>query len=142
MNFLSALFPGPAAAGEVIKQAAKGIDNLFYTDQEKAEDKQQAKREAAGMYMKWMEATSGQNRARRAIALVVTALWALTFLAALVCDVAAPWVGAEYRDALSASAEALRGGAGQMSTPFTLILGFYFGQRMLDAFRQTPKGGK
>lgn len=139
MSIFSALFPGPAAATKVIETAAKGIDALWYTEEEKAHDKQAAKREAAGMYVRWMEATSGQNRARRAIALVVTALWAATFAAALLLDVAAPWVPAGSVDALRASADALRDGAGQMSTPFMIVLGFYFGQRMLDAFRDQKK---
>ena len=136
MGFLSALFPGTAAAEKVVGAAASGIDKLFYTEQEKAEDKQAAKREAASMYLRWMEATSGQNRARRAIALVVTTLWASTFACALVLDVAAPWVPQAYQSALQASTAALRDGAGDMSGPFMVILGFYFGQRMLDAFKK------
>ena len=139
MGWLKALFPGPAAAETAITAAAKGIDKLFYTDEEKAEDRQQAKREAASMYIRWMEATSGQNRARRFIAIVVTLLWASTFACALILDVAAPWVPAGSQEALRASSEALRGGAGDMSTPFMLVLGFYFGQRMLDAFKGAPK---
>ena len=138
-KLLGALFPGPAAAESAIGAAVKGIDSLFYTDQEKAEDKQKAKREAASMYIQWMAATSGQNRARRAIALTITAIWALTFVAALLCDIAAPWVGGEYYDRLTASAEALRGGVKDMATPFALVLSFYFGQRMLDAFKKGDK---
>ena len=135
MGLLKALFPSAAAGETVVNAAVKGIDALFYTDQEKAEDKQRAKQQAADMYIRWMEATSGQNRARRAIALVVTALWALTFAAALLLDVAAPWVPASAQEALRASTDALRGGANDMSGPFMIVLGFYFGQRMLDAFK-------
>ena len=139
MGLLASLFPGADAAAQVANKAFGVLDKAFYTDQEKAEDKQAAKREAASMYIRWMEATSGQNRARRAIALVVTALWAATFAAALLCDVAAPWVADESREALSASAKALRDGAGDMATPFMLVLSFYFGQRMLDAFKRGTK---
>ena len=139
MGWLKALFPGPAAAESAISAAAKGIDKLFYTDEEKAEDKAKAKAAAADMYIRWMEATSGQNRARRFIAVVVTLLWASTFACALLLDVAAPWVPSDSQEALRASSAALRDGAGDMSTPFMLVLGFYFGQRMLDAFKGAPK---
>ena len=138
MNFLKALFPGADAANKVIDATVSGIDKLFYTDEEKADDKAKAKQQAAAMYIRWMEATSGQNRARRAIALTVTALWAATFLFALCLDVAAPWVPAGSQEALRQSTAALRSGANDMSGPFMIVLGFYFGQRMLDAF----KGGK
>ena len=141
MGILSSLFPGPAAAGKVIEEAAKGIDKLWYTEEEKAEDAQKAKREAASMYLKWMEATSGQNRARRAIALTVTAMWACTYSAALLCDVAAPWLDADVAARLAQSADALRGGARDMALPFGAVISFYFGQRMLDAFKQA-KGAK
>lgn len=60
MGFLKALFPGADAANKVIDATTKGIDKLFYTAEEKADDKARAKREAAAMYIKWMEATSGQ----------------------------------------------------------------------------------
>ena len=138
MGLLSALFPGPAAAETAINAAVKGIDSIWYTDEEKAQDKQKAKQAAADMYIRWMEATSGQNRARRAIALTITALWASTYASAILCDVAGPWLPADVAARLATSAETLRSGAADMNTPFVLVLGYYFGQRMLDAFKQ-PK---
>ena len=96
MGFLStvtsALFPGPAAAGQVIEGATNLIDKAFYTKQEQAEDAAKAKIQAVEHYLKWIEATSGQNRARRLIALVVTSLWAMTWVLSFFLALAIPWI--------------------------------------------------
>jgi hypothetical protein len=69
---------GSAKAGEaLIENVSSGIDKLWYTSEEKAEDAAQAKREGMAVYMKWLESTSGSRIARRLIALVVTGIWAV-----------------------------------------------------------------
>lgn len=139
MGWLKALFPGPAAASGALSTVVKGIDELYYSKQEKAEDKQAAKKQAADLYIQWMQATSGQNRARRAIALTVTAIWAFMLMSGFLVDLAAVWVPEAYYDRLMASSKAIAERAGTIHTPFMIILGFYFGQRMLDAFKKGDK---
>ena len=131
MGILSALFPGPAAAGKVLEGATTLIDKAFYTDQEKAEDATKAKQKAMDQYLHWLEATSGQNRARRAIALVVTGLWAMTWVFSFFLGLAQPWVPAVYSERVQQSIEQLQAAGGDIGTPFMLVLSFYFGSRMV-----------
>ena len=141
-KLLGALFPGPAAAESAIGAAVKGLDSLFYTDQEKAEDKQAAKRQAADMYIQWMAATSGQNRARRAVALTVTAIWAFMLMAGFALDVAAVWVPDAYYDRIVESGKAVASRSSEIHTPFLAVLGFYFSSRVVGGLIDKVKGDK
>ena len=131
MGLLSALFPSAKVAGEVVKGATDLIDKAFYTDQEKADDAAKAKRQAIEEYLRWLEATSGQNRARRCIALVITALWALTWLLSFATSLATPWVAETYAARLSDTTAALHQAGSDINAPFMLVLAFYFGSRMI-----------
>lgn len=73
MSMLKLLFGSPDAAVKTAGTIAKGLDSLVYTDQEKAENRGKA----AEWLTKYMEATQGQNLARRYIATIVTVEWAL-----------------------------------------------------------------
>ncbi|MBA1446519.1 MAG: hypothetical protein M3H12_14500 [Chromatiales bacterium] len=75
-GFLGSLF-GTAKAGETIVEGiSNAADKLFYTDEEQAEDAAKARTEGFGVYMAWLESTSGSRLARRVIALMVTGIWA------------------------------------------------------------------
>jgi hypothetical protein len=63
-----------------------------YTDQEKAGDYAAATSEARLMVVRWMEATQGQNLARRIIALAITAVWLLMYLIKTAGAVVSVWV--------------------------------------------------
>ena len=65
------IFGTDKAAESLINNTSSAIDKLFYTDQEQAEDKARSATEARGMVIKWMAATSGQNLARRLLALMI-----------------------------------------------------------------------
>jgi len=136
MGLLSALFPSAKAAGDVVKSATDLIDKAFYTDQEKADDARKMKEEAVNQYLKWLEATSGQNRARRAIALTITALWALTWLLSFITALATPWLSQAYHLQMTATTEALQAAGSDIGTPFMMVLAFYFSSRMLDVFKK------
>ena len=146
MGWLSSIFPGPAVAGEVLKGATDLIDKAFYTDQEKAGDAAKAKREAVDQYLRWLEATSGQNRARRAIAIVVTGLWAMTWILSFIVSLAMPWVPAIYTVRMQQSMDQLQAAGGDISGPFMLVLGFYFSGRVITGgikhWKQAPRGEK
>ena len=139
MGFLKALFPGADVAGNVVEKGLGIIDKAFYTEQEKADDARRAKKAMVDEYLRWLEATSGQNRARRALAMLVAVLWAFTWFLALLLDVAAPWVSSEVSNELRQSSEVLKGAATEMSTPFGVVMTFYFAMRpvngLIDAFK-------
>lgn len=138
-KLLKALFPGPEAAGGVVKTAAKVIDEAFYTSQEKAEDAQKAKQALADNYIKWLEATSGQNRSRRAIALTVTFIWAFMLMMGFLVDIIIAWAPESIYDQLRASADSILKRSEEIHTPFMIVLGFYFGSRMLGALKGNGK---
>ena len=129
MGILSTLFPGPAAIGKVVETGAGLLDKAFYTQQEQAEDAAKARAALADQYIRWLEATQGSAVARRLIALIIVSLWSTTWLAALLCEVAAPWVAPDVVPQLRTSGEALRAAAGEMNTPLGLVLAFYFTMR-------------
>ena len=104
-----------------------GLDALVYTDEEKATDALVERSEARQMVVRWMEATQGQNLARRLIALTVTGIWVFQYFIAMVMDVAVIWVDdIIVANNISASAEVIGARASQMNGAMMLVLGFYF----------------
>lgn len=126
MKFLKALFPGADEGTKIIEKGFDLFDKVFYTDQEKAEDARKAKSALVGEYLQWLQATSGQNRARRALALLVAALWAFTWILALLLDIAAPWVPGSISMELRESSDAVKDAAGDITPIFMLVMTFYF----------------
>ena len=118
------MFGTDKAAASLIDHTAGALDKLVYTDEEKAEDKAKSRTEARTMVIKWMQATSGQNLARRLIALVVTVIWAVQYVAVVLLSVSAVWV--ENSAKLTDSASVIGDYAVKTNTAFMLILGFYF----------------
>lgn len=142
MGLLSKLFPGADAVGEVAKKAGDILDKSFYTKQERAEDAAKMKLAEGEHYLRWMEATQGQNVARRMIAVMITGLWAFAWFLALLGNIARPWVSS-HAEPLGESIAALQAAAGDMNTPLMLVLGFYFSSRVLsDHLRNRNKETK
>ena len=139
MGILSALFPGPAAAGKVVETAANVVDKFFYTKQEQAEDAAKAKQAVFDQYLRWLEATSGQNRTRRAIALMVSGIWGATWVLSFGVELARPWVSATYQQQLHDTAVSLQGAGADINPVFMIVLTFYFGHRLVGEFIQTKK---
>ena len=82
IGFLGKMFGSAKAGEQIIDGAMNGIDKLWYTKEEKAEDAAQAKRETMTVYMKWLESTSGSRIARRLLALGAFSIWATEHIAA------------------------------------------------------------
>ena len=116
--------PGQAEANEMTTSLGS-LDKLFYTDEEKAEDGRKERSEARGMIIHWMQATSGQNLARRLLALVITAVWLFMYISSAALDVAAVWLGGRA-DQLNTSSMLIGDRATEMNGAMMLILGFYF----------------
>ena len=123
-SFFGRIFGTEKALEKIIDSASSGLDKLIYTDQEKAADAAKATTEARAMVVSWMQATQGQNLARRLISLSVTFVWLSQFLVAQGLHVAAIWAADPSK--LASSADVLLKGSSQMNDPVMLILAFYF----------------
>jgi len=124
MSIWGKIFGSDEAISKTIDTVSRGIDSLVYTDQEKAVTASQELSEARSMVVKWMESTQGQNLARRLIALSVTFVWLVQYIAALAISLVAVWVDnpAQWRD----SANVIGDYAEAMNGAMMLILAFYF----------------
>ena len=107
-----------------IDTVSSGIDALFYTDEERANDGAKERAQARQSLIKWLDATQGQNLARRILALVITGVWLLMYLAATILAVCALW--STHADQLKAGAKIIGERATEMNGAMMLILGFYF----------------
>jgi len=118
------LFGTDKAISNVVDHASNALDKLVYTNEEKAEDKAKAASEARAMVIDWMKATSGQNLARRIIALIVTIVWVTQYVTMMILSVASVWVSnpENYMD----SATVIGGYAERMNGAMMLVLAFYF----------------
>ncbi len=124
MGFLGRLLGSPKALGDTVKAVGDGLDRFIYTKEEKAEDAAKAVTEGRNMIIRWMETTQGQNLARRIIALSITFVWLLMFIARMALPIAGIWLGSPEK--WDASAKVIGDNIEQMTGAVMLILGFYF----------------
>lgn len=117
MSFWSRLWDTPDVISKGVDAVIKTGDALVYTEEEKAEFGQRVR----DWLLKWQQATSGQNLARRLIAVSVTFVW---LLEAIVTAVLCVWAALkpEILPAASAMAEQFA----RLSVIEGLILTFYF----------------
>ena len=118
------MFGSDKALDAAISGVTKGLDALVYTDEEKAGDAAKERAEARSMIVSWQSATSGQNLARRFIALAIVFIWLLQYVAAMVLSLISVWMGDPvlWQD----SADIVGNYAERMNGAVMLILGFYF----------------
>lgn len=76
MSIWGSIFGSKETGDALVNGAVKGIDALFFTDEEKS----QASKEGFQLYIEYQKATAPQNVARRYIALMVGALWSILIL--------------------------------------------------------------
>jgi len=74
------LFGGSNASNKTIDTIASGVDKIFYTDEEKADGRQ----EAFKLWIEYQKATQPQNVSRRIIAIGVTSVWVISVLTVLI----------------------------------------------------------
>jgi len=149
-GFIAKMFGSPAAGEKIIDGVTNGIDKLWYTDEEKAGDAAQAKREGMAVYMKWLESTSGSRIARRLLAVGAFSIWAVEHITAVIMRVLSNWFGDAVVTAkavnpatglmevvettinkLSLSADFLTATALDMQTLVAVVFAFYFGGPVL-----------
>lgn len=124
MSFWGKLFGSDKALSGIVDGVSNGLDKLFYTDEEKAEDEAKDRAAARGMVIKWMQATQGQNLARRLLALLITFTWLIQYIIVAALNVAAIWL--DETEKLQQSASLIADSASSMVGAVMLILGFYF----------------
>ncbi|PKR56330.1 hypothetical protein [Thalassospira lohafexi] len=123
-SFFGKLFGTDKALGGIVDGVANSLDKLVYTDEEKAEDHAKSVTEARRMVVDWMAATSGQNLARRLIALAITGVWLGMYLLSVMANMIAVFV--ETDDKLVELSIIARNSANDMGSAVMLILAFYF----------------
>lgn len=125
MSFWGKLFGTDEAIRSTVGAVKDGIDALVYTDEEKATDAAKERSEARSMLVEWMNATQGQNLARRLISLAITGVWLLQYVVAQIASSLAIFWGSQAK-ALNELAKLQLESANDMSPAVMLILAFYF----------------
>lgn len=115
-----------ATINKGIDVISSGLDKLIYTEEEKAGDASIERAKARGMLIKWMDATQGQNIARRLLALIISSVWLFMYILSAGLDLSVVWVNQELVDNIVKSADTIGARATQMNGAMMLILGFYF----------------
>lgn len=108
------------SADKVFTSVSKGIDNLGFTQQEKAEFTKEMAEGLAKYTIETLGESSDRSRTRRDIAIMIVSLYLLVFVAALVLLLAFNNV-ASVRLIIELSNEM------NLSTGFLMVLAFFFG---------------
>lgn len=139
MSFWGKMFGTDAAISGTIDAVKNGLDALVYTDEEKANDASKERSEARGMLVQWMDATQGQNLARRLISLAITGVWLFQYIVSvLAMSVAVFWT--ERANDLNRLAQIQTESANDMSPAVMLILAFYFAAPHMGEFAKAIVG--
>lgn len=125
MSFLGRLFGTDKATESIINHTARGLDALYYSDEEKAQDAGKARQASLDVLMEWFKSTTGSRLARRIIALIVTSIWAMQYVTAQILSVAAIW-STDNADKLNLSAQTITQNAQSSNGAMMLVLAFYF----------------
>lgn len=117
MSFFGRLFGSENVINKAAKGVYNGIDNMFFTNQEKA-----------GHFLNLLKAYEPFKLAQRFLALVVSVPYVITWLMSAVMLVISGFVEPGYGEQIAASARDL----GELNNetlgmPVALVLGFYFG---------------
>lgn len=126
MSTLGKIFGTEKALTGIVEGVSKGLDKLVYTEEEKTDSAAQDRAEARGMVVEWMQATQGQNLARRLIALLITGIWVFMYLTTTALSFAAVWTDKAMTANLNTAAQIIGERAYEMNGAMMLILAFYF----------------
>jgi len=120
LNFITGIFGKGDTVEKGLDMAGKGLDAMFFTDEEKSV----ANQTILDWKLKWISATGAQSVARRVIAYMIVALW--SFMVVL-------GVGLELMNATTKSEYVFNVLKNIVNYPFMLIIGFYFAAHMVRA---------
>lgn len=150
MSLMNRIFGGEEVINHTIDTVSRVVDDAFYTAEEQAENKAEAKKEGQRFLLTWLEATSPSRLARRVLAFAFTGVFLFMLVASTLLSIVAVWFGevtpaAELVTAthlttaaqLTASAEIIDTKLLILENPITWIMGFYFAPQLLE---QAGKG--
>lgn len=126
------IFGSEKALESAVSGINRGLDALVYTDEEKAQDAAQERQKARSMVVEWMGNTTGQKLARRLIAVSITFVWLLQYIAAWGLVVAAIFVDPETGERLKEASALTQEHSDGMTGAIMLILSFYFAAPHMD----------
>lgn len=119
-KLFAAIFGTADHTKTVLDATVAGVDALWYTDEEKAENAARF----ADWYLRYLVATGPQNLARRLIALVIVGLWAVLVLAGV-----ALWkVDRAYSAFIFETLTEV------LAEPFLLVMGFYYAAHVVRSW--------
>ena len=121
-KLFGAIFGSAKNTETIINGAVAGLDKLVFTKEEKAE----ANIKLGEWYLKYLEATQPQNLARRFIAIIVVALWAVIVLV----GIASNYFHAGFSEYVFNTLSSV------VNPPFMIIIGFYFAVHAIRAFNE------
>jgi len=132
MSFFGRLFGSETVISKAAKGVYNGVDNLFFTDQERA-----------GHFLDLLKAYEPFKLAQRFLALVVTVPYVLTWLISAGMLAVSAFVSPEYGAQISASAKELGTLNNEsLGFPVALVLGFYFGGGAVEGVVTRMQGNK
>ena len=126
------IFGSEKALESAVSGINRGLDALVYTDEEKAQDAALERQKARSMVVEWMGNTTGQKLARRLIAVSITFVWLLQYIAASGLVVAAIFVDPETGERLKEASSLTQEHSDGMTGAIMLILSFYFAAPHMD----------
>ena len=127
---IAKLFGSAKAGDAIIDGVVNAADKLWHTDEEKADDAAQAKRDGMTAYMAWLESTTGSRIIRRIIASTVTGIWAIEHIMSVILETAAVFTndtGAVTAIKLTTAGNNLASHANDNAGLVGAVLLFYFG---------------
>jgi hypothetical protein len=124
MSIFSRIFGTEQAIKSTIEVIKDAGDALIYTEEEKAQDRSKRLQQIDALLVQWMETTTGQNLARRLLAVMITVVWLMMYVISVVVNVISVWT--DNQEDWTATAQIIGGYAQQMNGAMMLILAFYF----------------
>ena len=132
MSFWRRLWGSPDIIKEGVSMIRDAGDALVYTDEEKAQDRAKSVSESRRMIVEWMQATAGQNLARRLLAVSITFVWLAMYISQMALNIISSWVQVSTAAKLAENAVTIGQFAESMNGAVMLILSFYFAAPHMD----------
>ena len=150
LGWLKTIVTAPASIDKIVDGAVNGLDKLYYSPEEKADDRAKLIQQQADIRMRaqeqvveWMKATAPQAATRRFIATRIVTIWMVVLLVPTALLVAAIWLP-DRAQQLRDSADAIYDGTRDIHNYMLLVLGFYMGaphvSRIMDAIVTNRQG--
>lgn len=128
-SFIGSLFSSRKSQDALVSGTMSALDKLFLTEEEKKD----YRAKAAANVIEWQKATTGQNLARRFIALIVVGVWAVILFLATGLVFVNVFIGSAE---MAAGASELMTIAKDIGVMVVGILAFYFTPHAVKAMKK------